>query len=461
MRIRSFGSAQVLAKIRSGMKAERVSQVIKGAASAAGAKLLLSGVSLFTLPLAVRYLGAERYGIWVTVSTITSWIALLDLGISNTLTNSISTAFANDDNSMAAHHTSNALMITLSIAGLLGLISAVVWANTDWMHLFNVSTRVQAGEVRQTVAIAFALVLLSPTCALGGKVLSGYQETHTYNFISAAGAVGSLIGLAIGVMLHFNMPMLFLCTSGTVTACGLGTLGWIVFFHKPWLRPRLAYIQLPVIRELTGSGASLFIIQIASIVVFSTDNLIVGHYLGASEVTPYSVTMRLVAYAQLLPTFLFPSLWPAYAEANARRDFRWIRRAFSFTMMGSLLTMALSLTVFVIFGRVFIRWWAGTAAVPTQLLIVAMAVWTLISALTGVQSCLLSAVGRTRVQATLSIIAAGVNVALSIYLVQIIGSLGAVLGTIISYLTIVVLPLTWEVKRYFRQTGSLSETLPA
>lgn len=447
-------------RVAKALKAKRAKQIVKGVISAAGTKLLMSGVTLFTLPLAVRYLGAERYGIWVTVTTITSWVALLDLGISNTLTNSISAAFAKDDTSLAAHHTSNALAITLSIVGFLGVISATVLTKMDWATLFNVSSRVRPGEVRQTVAIAFALVLLSPTCTLGSKILSGYQETHLYNFISAVGAFGSLIGLALGVRLHVGMPMLFLCTSGTVTAFGLGALIWILFLHKPWLRPRIRYVSLPVVKQLLGSGASLFMIQIASIVVFSTDNLIVSHYLGAVEVTPYSVTMRLVAYAQLVPLFLFPSLWPAYAEADARKDYRWIRGTFYVALGGSLLTMAVSLTIFVLFGRGFIGWWAGTAAVPTQKLIVAMAVWTGISAVTGVQSCLLSAVGRTRVQGISSVVAAILNIALSIYLVQRIGSLGVVLGTILSYVLIVIVPQLWEVRRYFQQMSGSQENPP-
>ena len=56
-------------------------------------------------------------------------------------------------------------------------------------------------------------------------------------------------------------------------------------------------------------------------VVFSSDNLVVSHYLGAAEVTPYSVTWRLVGLAALLQSLIFPALWPAYAEAYARRDY--------------------------------------------------------------------------------------------------------------------------------------------
>ncbi len=91
---------------------------------------------------------------------------------------------------------------------------------------------------------------------------------------------------------------------------------------KPWLLPRPSLIDRRAIRELLSSGSSFFLIQVAGVVVFSSDNLVVSHYLGAAEVTPYSVTWRLVGVAALLPSLIFPALWPAYAEAYARRDFR-------------------------------------------------------------------------------------------------------------------------------------------
>ena len=95
-------------------------------------------------------------------------------------------------------------------------------------------------------------------------------------------------------------------------------------------------------RELLASGSAFFLIQIAGAVVFSSDNLVVSHYLGAAQVTPYNVTWRLVMLTAVLQSLIFPALWPAYAEAYARRDYAWMRRAFRFTLRG---TLALNVTL--------------------------------------------------------------------------------------------------------------------
>lgn len=440
-------------------KSDRASSILKGVVSAAGSKILLAAVTIVTLPIAVRYLGAERYGVWVIATTVASWIAMLDLGIATTLTNSISEAFATDDKHLAARQTTNALAITLALVGVLGIFAAFAWANLDWVHLLNVSAQVSSWEVKTTVAIALGLVLLAPACSLGGKVLSGYQQTHIYNLVTTGGALASSAGLIGGVLLHFRMPMLFLCTSGALTASGIAALIWVLFFFKPWLRPRFSYLNLAEMRSLIQDGAPLFLIQIAAIVVFGTDNLVISHYLGAEQVTPYSVTFRLVAYTQIFPVLLFPSLWPAYAEADARGDYKWIRRTFMLSVLGILISMLGLLAVLVLFGKSIIRIWAGSAAVPSESLLIAMSVWTLINALTNLQSCLLGAVGRARLQGIVTIAAAVLNILLSIYLVQRIGSIGAVIGTIVSYLMVVILPQTRDVHKYFNEQ-SRQDALP-
>ena len=65
----------------------RYRRMLKAVLSGTAARLLSSGVGLLSLPLAVRYLGPERYGVWATITTTAAWVNLLDLGIANTLTN--------------------------------------------------------------------------------------------------------------------------------------------------------------------------------------------------------------------------------------------------------------------------------------------------------------------------------------------------------------------------------------
>ena len=210
-------------------------------------------------------------------------------------------------------------------------------------------------------------------------------------------------------------------------------------------------------RELLFYGSGFFLIQIAGAVVFSSDNVVVSHYLGAVQVTPYNVTWRFVGLDAVVQSLMFQALCPAYAEANARGDYEWMSRTFRRMMQTTLALNFAGGVMFLTAGKHLIRWWAGQAAVPSTALLVAMALWATIGGCMTVESCLLAAVDRTREQGVLSIVAAAVNLALSIVLVQRIGAVGVITGTILSYLTVVVVPQSLIVRNVFR--GSKDEAL--
>jgi O-antigen/teichoic acid export membrane protein len=436
--------------VKVNLSTSRYGRIVHAVWSGTAARLLTTAVSLISLPLAVRYLGAERYGVWATMTTMVVWINLLDLGIANTLTNHVSRAYATNNKAYAARYFTNALVLTLGIVGMVALTFAMIFPRIDWVGLFNVNAAVSGAELRGTVAAAVALTLFGLPCSLVSKLLAGYQELHRNSYAICAGAAAGVAGLAIGIVLRVSMPVLFLMSVGCLPLANFANLLLLVTWHKPWLLPRPSLVQFSAIKELLDSGSSFFLIQIAAVVVFSSDNLIVSHYLGASEVTPYSVTWRLVGLAAMLQSLIFPALWPAYSEAYAKGDYRWVRRTFSMTMKGTVALNLLCVIVLVFFGRAVIRVWAGPAAVPSIQLLLAMGVWAVVSGFMSVESCLLAALNRIRQQAILSIVAAALNIALSLILVRHIGSLGVIGGTILSYLIVLVVPQSMIVRNVFR-----------
>ncbi len=94
----------------------RGGRIAAAASSGAAARVLSSLLTLVSLPLAVRYLGAERFGVWATITSTVVLLNLLDLGIASTLTNHISRAYALRDKPYAARYTTNALALTCALA---------------------------------------------------------------------------------------------------------------------------------------------------------------------------------------------------------------------------------------------------------------------------------------------------------------------------------------------------------
>ncbi len=120
--------------------------------------------------------------------------------------------------------------------------------------------------------------------------------------------------------MHGSLVMLMLLYSATLMSGTLALNLWMNFWHRPCDLPQANVIDRTVIRSLISTGLGFFLLQLAGMVVVNSDNLVITHYLGAADVVPYSVTWKLAGYATVLQTAIFPSLWPAYAEAYARGD---------------------------------------------------------------------------------------------------------------------------------------------
>ena len=67
----------------------RGGRIAAAVTSGVATRVLSASATLLTLPLAVRYLGAERFGVWATIISTVVFLNLLDIGIGSTLTNHV------------------------------------------------------------------------------------------------------------------------------------------------------------------------------------------------------------------------------------------------------------------------------------------------------------------------------------------------------------------------------------
>jgi O-antigen/teichoic acid export membrane protein len=395
-------------------------------------------------------LGAEGYGLWITVSSAAVMFFAFDMGIASTLTNLISEAYAANDRVLAARYFATAFWLVLAIAVVLGIVGWAVWPQIHWAAVFHVRSVALVRETPRAMAAAFIVFLLSLPAGLAAKVLGGYQELHASNLFAAAGSVLSLVVVIGVILLHGTLPVLVGGFAGSAVAANFACLAWICFFHKPWIKPWPSRVNLHWVKKIFGSGSQFFAIQLAGLIIFSSDNIVISHYLGPARVTPYAVTWRLAGYIAAVQALVIPSLWPAYSEAYAKGDLGWIRSAYDRVRWLSIAALAAGCSTLLLGGRQIIRLWAGPGAVPDSLLLQLMCVWIVICVFATNQSTLMGATFRVRRQAIASLISSLVNLALSILWIRKIGPVGVLLATIVSYLVFICGPQTWEVRRILR-----------
>ncbi|MDE1163310.1 MAG: oligosaccharide flippase family protein [Acidobacteriaceae bacterium] len=421
--------------------------MLHGGASGLIAKLFAVLMSAVSLPLTVRYLGKLEYGLWVTISTTVVMLAVLDLGIANTLTTQIAMTNAEDDQPRAKAYFASAFWSTTGICAILAFVFYGVWSLINWGHLLHVTDPVLVSHTRGAVLAAGLFFFASMPLTLANRVLCGYQEVHLSNYFGIFSNFLNLVAVIGGILMHANLLQLILCYCGAGMIGNLVLNAWLLFYHRPYLKPNPRLMSTRIARELFKQGTLFFLLQLTGLVVFNSDNLIITHYLGPDQVTPYSIAWRLISYASMLQSIMIPSFWPAFTEAYFKGDIEWVRKTHSELVRKTLLAVSAVALCMALFGRTLIYYWAGPAAVPSHALMWAMAGWAVLVSATTNQALLLTAVNRLGVEAGAAIVSAVANLVFSIFLVQRVGAIGAVIGTSLSFLIFMVAPQEWEVRR--------------
>lgn len=436
---------------------ERAVRRRRSIASAVGTAVVGRGsvflVNAISVPILVRYLGGEEYGLWVTISMSLGMLIALDVGIANTVTNLISEAYARDDREAAGRYFATAFWMTAAVVAAVAAVGWVVWPHIDFGFLLGIREPGLVPVASHASALAAGIFIGGLPAALAARALAGYQELHLANLFSAGSCVASLAAIVLVVMLHGSLTELVAAYSGMLVLGNVACLAWMCLWRKPWLTPWPTRVDAGLAGRIFRSGGQFFVIQIGSLVVFNSDNLVISHFLSPAQVTPYSVTWRLVNYATAAQVVLFPSLWPAYSEAWARGDMAWIRTTYERLRRFTMLTLVAGGAVLLLGGRAIIRVWAGPAAVPSQELVALMCVWMALFAVSMNQTCLMAATGRVKRQAISTALSAAVNLTLTLYWVRTLGLVGVLLGTVVSYLVFMVGVQTWEVHRILQSPG--------
>ena len=134
-----------------GRSLERYRRIGLTASSIGLAKCLSFASILISVPLTVHYLGVERYGLWMTITSLVVVLSFADLGLGNGLLNAIAVASARSDRRAAQIAVSSAFFMLLGTTIVLGLVCALTFPHIDWGKMFNVKSLVARQEAPAAV----------------------------------------------------------------------------------------------------------------------------------------------------------------------------------------------------------------------------------------------------------------------------------------------------------------------
>ena len=420
-------------------------------ALAAGCARGISVLTLFiTVPVALAYLGEERYGVWVMITSLTLGLSLVDLGLGNGLINAIAEAHGRDEPSLAQRYISSAFFLLTGISVSFGLVFLLVQGFVPWPRVFNVVTPAAAREAGPAAAVFVVCLLIAAPLSVAQRVQAGYQRGFDNSLWQAAGSLFGLAGLLIAVGLGMSLPWMVFAVAGLPILASTLQAGVLFGWRHRELRPSWRSFSITAAARIFKLGGLFFVLQAAAALAFASDNLVAAHVLGTELVAEYSITMQLFSLPALILGTLFMPLWPAYGEAMTRGDFHWVAQTLKRSLVLAIVVAGLPSLVLVVLGQPIVQWWAGSSITPSFFLLLGLGIWAVLQAAGIAVAMFLNGASVVRLQVICASLLALVGLAAKIMLARRWGLPGIAWATVIVYCAVVAVPYLVAVPRILR-----------
>lgn len=438
------------ANSQEGRAHERHRQILLTTLSSGVAKILGVIISFATITLTVKYLGTERFGLWMTIGSAVAMLGFADLGVGSGLMNAVANAHGKDDIQEIQKKIAIGVLLLSAFSLLILLVFFIAYPFIAWPQLVNVSTELAYREVAPTIAVVVIFFALSLPAGIAMKVQMGLQMGFAANLWLAAGSILGFVAVLAVIFLEGGLP--YLAAASVAPPVIMGILAGVYLFgkQKPFLRPKFSGLKIGDLQTLAGTSGLFFVLQISGLIAFQSDNLIIARYLGAEAVAVYAVAFKLFSLPTIILSLFLNAMWPAYAEASSRGDKEWIYSTFCKSIRFSAIIVFPLSFVLLIAGKWIIEKWVGPSFDPTWDLLIGLFFWSVLTIFGGNFAALLNGLGVIRFQVMTSVSMAVVNIIVSVWLVQLVGVSGAVWGSVLSLIFIIYLPTAIYLRNYFK-----------
>jgi len=241
-----------------------------------------AAVGFVMVPLIIGFLGSEQYGVWITLWTVIAWFNILDMGFGNGLRNNFANEKAHSDDREIKTFVSSAYigvtLISLIIAFVFFVILPLI---ISWEQILNTPDYL-SGEIPDLVLIVFLFFIGTFITKLIGSILLADQRAAVNNSIRPIANFLSLLILFIAIQLNPERKLIAVGVAISALPFLIYLIYSIYLFNTDYkkYKPSYRFFNYGKLKSLMSLGIKFFIIQIAGLIIFLTDNLIIAHLFG-------------------------------------------------------------------------------------------------------------------------------------------------------------------------------------
>ncbi len=246
---------------------ERRAAITAGTAVLARAAQI--STSLLTVPLTIHYLGSERFGLWMTISSVLAMANFADFGIGNGVLNMVAEAFGKEDTDRMRQAISSGFAVLTMVGLLLFAFFASTFLWVSWADIFRVASPQARSEAAPALLIFALCFALNIPFDLVQRAQLGLQQGFRTNLWQAGGSISGLAGVVIAIHLHAGLPLLVAAPRRGSGSCH-GAQHFSLFCLQPArsATAAAAFVSRQTISKIVSFGTLFFVLQLVGSIAF-------------------------------------------------------------------------------------------------------------------------------------------------------------------------------------------------
>lgn len=385
------------------------------------------------------FLGSSLYGLWITISSIVSWLGNGDLGIGNGLRNALAKAYGENN-------ISEQKALIGSAFNLLTKVSAVLFMSMIVLCEIFIATSILPSECRIPAIITTAFFCVNLVLGITQSIALSYQQSWLSSFSLCFNNLSILSLLFIINLLSFSGNLVLFSIINGISSI-IPNLILIIILHKKGVHFFMEKSQRITAKDkkiIVNSGIGFFGLQLCCLVLYSTDSLIIENLFGEKMVTEYSLISKIYDSGTSLFSIALVSFWSAVTYKIAQKDYTWIKDRIKKLLELWAVFSAGVVLVSVILNPIVRLWIGNDAPLYNSNLILLFGAYCCVFAFSSIFTYMINGTGKIKLQLILLVCGAIINIPLSIFLgvYYNMGIFGIKLATLISIsFTVIAMPI--------------------
>ncbi len=400
-------------------------------------------LAIVLVPLYIRFMGIEAYGLVGVFGTLGATVALLDMGLSQTLNRELARLSASFGDAQKMRDLVRTLEVVYwAVALLIGATALVLapFIAEDWVQ----AESLPISTVRQAVTLMGLIMTVQWPISLYSGGLRGMQQQITLNVINVGTAVARGIGAILILWLISPTIQAFFIWQAFTSAVQTLILAVALWRGLPSaLSP--ASFHLDLLKSVWRFAAGMSGISVLSLILTQLDKVILSKALSLEMFGYYTLASTVASNLLVVAYPVNYAVFPRFSQLVSQGDEDSLKRLYHLSCQFASVLVLPAAIILSLFASEILLLWTGDATTVANAapLVSLLVIGTALNGLMGLPYLLQLAYGWTRLTLYTNLVAIILMVPLMLGLTSLYGARGGAVVWVIlnSGYVLIELPL--------------------